>query len=61
MTTFEQELDRAIEHGCPKCDWYSHYFDVYDGEKVDCAYCLNTLWTVADGWIPELQGIIRGE
>lgn len=45
MTTFEQELVRAIEHGCPKCGWQdlelicteARYYslDLFDNGEID--------------------------
>lgn len=40
-------------------DWYdSNCFDSRD-EVLYCARCNTKLWTVEDGWIPELKGIAK--
>ena len=92
MNQFEQELIRAIEHGCPECGeksvalkcqeerWYSitvghkqsKYLDYYpEGDfaidSQDIAIlcgdydCYTQLWSEVEGWIPELQEIVKGE
>ena len=87
MWQFEQELIRAIEHGCPLCgpetgmaldanrrvtywlglkggkvDYNEHEMqDYHDGSVVYCQSCGGSLWTAENGWIPELQEIVKGE
>lgn len=91
MTQFETELIRAIEHGCPECnykgpltvyslysasslvdkgigwgpDWsYPEFIEPFTPEQIRdviCPRCDVTLWDDTNGWIPELQEIVKGE
>jgi predicted nucleic acid-binding Zn-ribbon protein len=46
-------------------DGQIHYSNIdssgEDDVEVSCADCSAQLWTVEDGWIPELAEIVKGE
>jgi len=89
MTLFEQELIRAIEHGCPECGYASSFSRSFHGimwdkllvrnngikcvdqnyqgrvkgapERIYCPRCSKQVWDSDNGWISELQEVVKGE
>lgn len=78
MTTFEQELIRAIENGCPECNRKPVYLTqivtiaknypegtlgLHRGRFCEVqSLCGKILYDyMGNGWIPELEEVVKGE
>jgi len=74
---FEQELVKAIEHGCPDCNRKPMFLTqivtiaknypegtltLHRGQFWGVqSLCGKVLYDIQDGWIPELAEIVKGE